>query len=165
MNVSRTEDDDDDEWYGGHGHCMPLPLRLMMNSPLMQMMQHDRVSLLNNPSRKINQHGRGQSTFIRQTKEKIWQRQRDVTSEKEWSIFCWRKLYYLQLTDVSLIEQVIWRRDIIIYVLNYSLPPYYSSSSFPRTKVYVIVFMQCRDLRIHSTYYIDHHNDFNYVII
>lgn len=133
MNVSRTEDDDDDEWCGGHDHCMPLPL-LMMNSLLMQMMQHDRVSLLNNPSRKINQHGRGQSTFIFARRRKRVGKG-NIASEKEWSIFCWRKLYYLQLTDVSLIEQVIWRRDIIIYVLNYSLPPYYSSSSFPRTKV------------------------------
>lgn len=90
MNVSRIEeDDDDDEWCGGHGHCMPL---LMMNSPLMQMMQHDRVSLLNNPSRKINQHGRGQSTFIRQMKEKSWQRQHHK----------WERVEHLLLAEIIL---------------------------------------------------------------
>lgn len=36
---------------------------MMMNSAPMQMMQHDRMSLLNNPSREINQHGRGQTAI------------------------------------------------------------------------------------------------------
>lgn len=42
---------------------MDMDTEMVMNSAPMQMMQHDRMSLLNNPSREMNQHGRGQTAI------------------------------------------------------------------------------------------------------
>lgn len=101
---------------------------MVMNSAPMQMMQHDRMSLLNNPSREINQHGRGQTAISCSTThhKKVCGYGRPECEKEEGYLLdsSWRKLYP-QIILFAINGCVTWHhqpnaaKDIIIYVLNY----------------------------------------------